>query len=298
MAYHIPALLKESIDGLNIRPDGIYVDVTFGGGGHSMEIINRLENGKLIAFDQDEDAAQNIKPDKRFLFLDQNFRFLKNNLKYNGFENIDGLIADLGVSFHQFDEPERGFTFRQDAPLDMRMNRSGKVTAANLLQTLDESDLADMFYNYGELTNSRRIARELVSFRNTKPLATVNDMIDAIGKLAPYRQEHKFYAKVFQALRIAVNHEIEYLEEMLLQALDVLNPNGRLVVITYHSLEDRVVKNFMKCGNFEGEEKKDFYGNIETPFRIINKKGTIPGEEEIANNNRSRSARLRIAEKI
>lgn len=298
MAYHIPALLKESIDGLNIRPDGIYVDVTFGGGGHSMEILNRLNNGKLIAFDQDEDAAQNIKPDKRFLFLDQNFRFLKNNLKYNGFDNIDGLIADLGVSFHQFDEPERGFTFRQDAPLDMRMNRSGKVTAANLLQTLDESDLADMFYNYGELTNSRRIARELVSFRNTKPLATVNDMIDAIGKLAPYRQEHKFYAKVFQALRIAVNHEIEYLEEMLLQALDVLNPNGRLVVITYHSLEDRVVKNFMKCGNFEGEEKKDFYGNIETPFRIINKKGTIPGDEEIANNNRSRSARLRIAEKI
>lgn len=298
MAYHIPALLKESIDGLNIRPDGIYVDVTFGGGGHSMEILNRLDEGKLIAFDQDEDAAQNIKPDKRFLFLDQNFRFLKNNLKYNGFDNIDGLIADLGVSFHQFDEPERGFTFRQDAPLDMRMNRSGKVTAANLLQTLDESDLADIFYNYGELTNSRRIAREIVSFRNTKPLATVNDMLDAIGKLAPYRQEHKFYAKVFQALRIAVNHEIEYLEEMLLQALDVLNPNGRLVVITYHSLEDRVVKNFMKCGNFEGEEKKDFYGNIETPFRIINKKGTIPGDEEIANNNRSRSARLRIAEKI
>lgn len=298
MAYHIPALLKESIDGLNIRPDGIYVDVTFGGGGHSMEILNRLDEGKLIAFDQDEDAAQNIKPDKRFLFLDQNFRFLKNNLKYNGFDNIDGLIADLGVSFHQFDEPERGFTFRQDAPLDMRMNRSGKVTAANLLQTLEESALADIFYNYGELTNSRRIAREIVSFRNTKPLATVNDMLDAIGKLAPYRQEHKFYAKVFQALRIAVNHEIEYLEEMLLQALDVLNPNGRLVVITYHSLEDRVVKNFMKCGNFEGEEKKDFYGNIETPFRIINKKGTIPGDEEIANNNRSRSARLRIAEKI
>jgi 16S rRNA (cytosine1402-N4)-methyltransferase len=298
MAYHIPALLKESIDGLNIRPDGIYVDVTFGGGGHSMEILNRLGDGKLIAFDQDEDAAQNIKPDNRLLFLDQNFRFLKNNLKDNGFDNIDGLIADLGVSFHQFDEPERGFTFRQDAPLDMRMNKSGKVTAADLLHTLDESSLADMFYNFGELTNSRRIAREIVNFRNTKSLAKVNDMLDAIGKLAPYRQEHKFYAKVFQALRIAVNHEIEYLEEMLLQALDVLNPDGRLVVITYHSLEDRVVKNFMKCGNFEGEEKKDFYGNIETPFRIVNKKGTTPGDEEIANNNRSRSARLRIAEKI
>jgi 16S rRNA (cytosine1402-N4)-methyltransferase len=298
MAYHIPALLNESIDGLNIRPDGIYVDVTFGGGGHSREILNRLGEGKLIAFDQDEDAAQNIKPDKRFLFLDQNFRFLKNNLKFNGFDNVDGLLADLGVSFHQFDEPERGFTFRHDAPLDMRMNKSGKVTASHLLQTLDESVLADFFYKFGELTNSRRIAKEIVNFRKTRSLTTVNDMLDAIGNLAPYRQEHKFYAKVFQALRIAVNHEIEYLEEMLLQALDVLNPGGRLVVITYHSLEDRVVKNFMKCGNFEGEEKKDFYGNIETPFRIINKKGTTPGDEEIANNNRSRSARLRIAEKI
>ncbi len=298
MAYHIPALLKESIDGLNIRPDGIYVDVTFGGGGHSMEILNRLEDGRLIAFDQDEDAESNIHSDKRLLFLDQNFRFLKNNLRFNGIESIDGLLADLGVSFHQFDTSERGFTFRQDAPLDMRMNKSGKTTAAMLLQSLDEAELADILYNFGELTNSRRIAREIVNCRNTKPLTTVNDIIDAIGKLAPFRQEHKFYAKVFQALRIAVNHEIEYLEEMLLQALEVLNPGGRLVVITYHSLEDRVVKNFMRSGNFEGEEKKDFYGNIETPFRIINRKGTTPGDEEIANNNRSRSARLRIAEKI
>jgi len=298
MAYHIPALLKESIDGLNIRPDGIYVDVTFGGGGHSMEILNRLNNGRLIAFDQDEDAEANIPSDKRLLFLNQNFRFLKNNLRFNGINSIDGLLADLGVSFHQFDEPDRGFTFRQDAPLDMRMNKSGKTTAAQLLQTLDEADLANILYNFGELTNSRRIAREIVSFRNVKPLITVNDIIEAIGKLAPFRQEHKFYAKVFQALRIAVNHEIEYLEEMLMQALDVLNPGGRLVVITYHSLEDRIVKNFMRSGNFEGEEKKDFYGNIETPFRIINRKGTTPGDEEIANNNRSRSARLRIAEKI
>jgi len=298
MAYHIPALLKESIDGLNIRPDGIYVDVTFGGGGHSMEILNRLNNGRLISFDQDEDAEANIPSDKRLLFLNQNFRFLKNNLRFNGINSIDGLLADLGVSFHQFDEPDRGFTFRQDAPLDMRMNKSGKTTAAQLLQTLDEADLANILYNFGELTNSRRIAREIVSFRNVKPLITVNDIIEAIGKLAPFRQEHKFYAKVFQALRIAVNHEIEYLEEMLMQALDVLNPGGRLVVITYHSLEDRIVKNFMRSGNFEGEEKKDFYGNIETPFRIINRKGTTPGDEEIANNNRSRSARLRIAEKI
>jgi 16S rRNA (cytosine1402-N4)-methyltransferase len=298
MVYHIPALLNESIDGLNIRPDGIYVDVTFGGGGHSMEILKRLKTGKLIAFDQDDDARINAPVDKHFLFLDQNFRFLKNNLQFNEISLIDGLIADLGVSFHQFDEPERGFTFRQDAPLDMRMNKSGPVTAANLLKTLDEQSLADMFYKFGELTNSRRIAKEIAAARNVKPLSTVNDIIDAIGKLAPYRQEHKFYAKVFQALRIAVNHEIDYLQEMLEQALALLNPGGRLVVITYHSLEDRVVKNFMKSGNFEGEEKKDFYGNIETPFRIINRKGTTPGDEEIANNNRARSARLRIAEKI
>jgi 16S rRNA (cytosine1402-N4)-methyltransferase len=298
MVYHVPALLKESIDGLNIRPDGIYVDVTFGGGGHSREILKNLTTGRIIAFDQDEEAAANVPDDKRILFLDQNFRFLKNNLRFNNIDSIDGLIADLGVSFHQFDEPERGFTFRQDAPLDMRMNKSGQVTAASLLQSLDESALADVLYNYGELTNSRRIAREIVAARNIRQITSVKDIVDAIGKLAPYRQEHKFYAKVFQALRIAVNHEIDYLKEMLEQALSVLNPGGRLAVITYHSLEDRVVKNFMKAGNFEGEEKKDFYGNIETPFRIINKKGTTPGEEEIARNNRARSARLRIAEKI
>lgn len=298
MVYHVPALLKESIDGLNIRPDGIYVDVTFGGGGHSREILKKLTTGRLIAFDQDEEAAANVPDDKRILFLDQNFRFLKNNLRFNNIDSIDGLIADLGVSFHQFDEPERGFTFRQDAPIDMRMNKNGKVTAASLLQSLDESALADVLYNYGDLTNSRRIAREIVAARNVRQITSVKDIVDAIGKLAPYRQEHKFYAKVFQALRIAVNHEIDYLKEMLEQALLVLNPGGRLAVITYHSLEDRVVKNFMKTGNFEGEEKKDFYGNVETPFRIINKKGTTPGEEEVARNNRARSARLRIAEKL
>jgi 16S rRNA (cytosine1402-N4)-methyltransferase len=298
MVYHIPALLNESIDGLNIRPDGIYVDVTFGGGGHSMEILKRLKSGRLIAFDQDEDARMNAPADKKLLLLDQNFRFLKNNLLFNGIRSIDGLIADLGVSFHQFDDPMRGFTFRQDAPLDMRMNRSGQVTAAHLLKDMDEAALADMFYNFGELTNSRRIAKEIVAARTIKPLTSVNDMFNAIGKLAPFRQEHKFYAKVFQALRIAVNHEIDYLKEMLEQALTVLNKNGRLVVITYHSLEDRMVKNFMKTGNFKGEEKKDFYGNIETPFRLISRKGIIPGDEEIASNNRARSARLRIAEKI
>lgn len=298
MAYHIPALLNESIDGLNIKPNGIYVDVTFGGGGHSLEILKRLEGGRLIAFDQDDEAAANAPDDKRFLFLNQNFRFLKNNLKFNGIESIDGLIADLGVSFHQFDEPQRGFTFRQDAPLDMRMNKKGTVTAADLLNSLDESSLADVLYNFGELTNSRRIARDIVAARHSRPVTTVQDIIDAIGKLAPFRQEHKFYAKVFQALRIAVNHEIDFLKEMLEQALLLLNPGGRLVVITYHSLEDRVIKNFLKTGNFEGEEKKDFYGNIETPFRIINRKGVTPGEDELALNRRARSARLRIGEKI
>jgi len=298
MFYHVPALLDESIKGLNIRSDGIYVDATFGGGGHSLEILKRLRKGKLIAFDQDEDAIRNIPDDKRLLFLNQNFRFLKNNLKFNGIISIDGLIADLGVSFHQFDEPERGFTFRQDVSLDMRMNKKGSVTAASLLKTLDETALAKVLYDYGELVNSRRIAREIVAARADKPLTTVNDMIKAIGRLAPPRQEHKFYARVFQALRIAVNHEIDYLKEMLEQALILLKKDGRLVVITYHSLEDRVVKNFMRTGNFEGEEKKDFYGNLITPFRIINKKGTVPEEIEIEENKRARSARLRIAEKI
>ena len=221
MFYHVPALLEESIRGLNIRPDGIYVDVTFGGGGHSMEILKRLKKGKLIAFDQDEDAMRNVPDDKKLIFLNQNFRFLKNNLKFNGIDSIDGLIADLGVSFHQFDEPERGFTFRQDVPLDMRMNKKGSVTAASLLKTLDEASLAKIFYDYGELVNSRRIAREIVAARAVKPLTTVSDMINAIGKLAPFEQEHKFYARVFQALRIAVNHEIDYLKEMLEQALDL-----------------------------------------------------------------------------
>lgn len=298
MVYHIPALLNESIDGLNIQPDGIYVDVTFGGGGHSKEILNHLTTGKLIAFDQDIDAGLDLPADEKFLFLNQNFRFLRNNLLFNKINSIDGLIADLGVSFHQFDVPERGFTFRQEAPLDMRMNQTGNVTAALLLETMDEQALAEIFYRYGELSDSRRIAREIVAKRTVTPLKTVNDLISAVGKLAPFRQEHKFFAKLFQALRIAVNHEIDYLQEMLEQALSLLKGGGRLVVISYHSLEDRVVKNFMKTGNFEGVEKKDFFGNVETPFRLINRKGTTPGDEEIAKNNRARSARLRIAEKI
>jgi 16S rRNA (cytosine1402-N4)-methyltransferase len=298
MFYHVPALLDESIKGLNIRSDGIYVDVTYGGGGHSMEILKRLKTGKLIAFDQDEDTIRNVPENKKLVFLNQNFRFLENNLRFNGIDAIDGLIADLGVSFHQFDEPERGFTFRQDAPLDMRMSKKGSVTAASLLRTLDEADLAKMMYDYGELVNARKIAREIVHARSVKPLTKVSDIIGALGKLAPLHQEHKFYARVFQALRITVNHEIDYLKEMLEQALRVLKKDGRLVVITYHSLEDRVVKNFMRTGNFEGEEKKDFYGNLITPFIIINKKGIVPDEREIEENKRARSARLRIAQKI
>jgi 16S rRNA (cytosine1402-N4)-methyltransferase len=298
MAYHIPALLDESVEGLNIRPDGIYVDATFGGGGHSMAILKKLRKGKLIAFDQDEDAKLNVPDDARFIFLEQNFRFLKNNLLFNGIKSIDGLIADLGVSFHQFDEVQRGFTFRHDAPLDMRMNRQSSLTAASFINTADESLLADIFYNYGELTNSRRIARNITEARSVKPVTTADDLVEAIGMLAPARQENKFYARVFQSLRIAVNHEIDYLKEMLLQALEMLNKGGRLVVITYHSLEDRIVKNFMRSGNFEGDSKKDFYGNPETPFRVLTKRGVTPGEAEIAGNSRSRSARLRIAEKI
>ena len=298
MAYHVPALLDESINGLNIRPNGIYVDVTFGGGGHSGEILKRLISGKLIAFDQDEEAAVNAPDDKRFTLLNQNFRFLKNNLRYIGIESVDGLIADLGVSFHQFDVPERGFSFRYDSKLDMRMNTAGSVTATGLLSSLGEKELADLFYKYGELSNSRQLARAIVKARSIKPIETVADLNNAVGFLTPKKNENKFLAKIYQALRIAVNNEIEYLKEMLTQALELLKSGGRLVVITYHSLEDRIVKNFMRSGNFEGEIAKDFYGNIITPFRLITRKAIVPGIEETERNSRSRSARLRIAEKI
>ncbi|HBE40862.1 MAG TPA: 16S rRNA (cytosine(1402)-N(4))-methyltransferase [Bacteroidales bacterium] len=297
MVYHIPAMPEQCIDGLNIRPDGIYVDVTFGGGGHSREILKHLDKGRLIAFDQDEDAAVNIPSDHRFTFLNQNFRFLRNNLRFIGIESIDGLIADLGVSFHQFDEPGRGFSFRFDGPLDMRMNREGCTTAADLIQNSDESRLAEIFYEYGELGNSRIIAREIISARNQKPVTTTGDLVSAISSVVPSKQQYKFYAKVFQALRIAVNHEIENLKELLLQALEMLNSGGRLVMITYHSLEDRIVKNFMRSGNFDGIPEKDFYGNPVVPFKLLNK-GVTPGESEITANSRARSARMRVAEKI
>ena len=298
MVYHQPALLDESINGLNIRPNGIYVDVTFGGGGHSQEILKRLKSGRLIAFDQDEDAEKNKFTDKRFTFLNQNFRFLKNNLRFLGIDSVDGILGDLGVSFHQFDEASRGFTFRSDAELDMRMNRKSPVKASDLLESLDEKDLADVFYRFGELTNSRRLAKIVVEARSQRSIKRVSDLINLFDKIAPPRQENKFYARVFQSLRIAVNHEMEFLMEMLMQSLEMLKNEGRLVIITYHSLEDRLVKDFMKSGNFNGELKKDFYGNIITPFRLVSKKAITPGDKEVSINPRARSAKLRIAEKV
>ncbi len=297
-AYHLPALLEESIAGLNLRPDGVYVDVTFGGGGHSRAILSHLTTGKLIAFDQDLDAAVNIINDERVTFLNQNFRYLKNNLRYLGYKEIDGLIADLGVSFHQFDEQERGFSFRSDAQLDMRMNRKSGLRASDLLRTYDEEQMAGVFYRYGELDNSRRIARAVVKARQAKPVVTVKDLSEAVESLVPFNQENKFYAKLFQSLRIEVNREMDALTEMLTQTLQILKPGGRMVVITYHSLEDRLVKNFIRTGNFDGTAEKDFYGNLLVPFRAINRKVIVPSEEEVAKNNRARSARMRIAEKI
>jgi len=297
-AYHLPALLEESIAGLNLRPDGVYVDVTFGGGGHSRAILSHLTTGRLIAFDQDLDAAVNIINDERVTFLNQNFRYLKNNLRYLGYKEIDGLIADLGVSFHQFDEQERGFSFRSDAQLDMRMNRKSGLRASDLLRTYDEEQMASVFYRYGELDNSRKIARAVVKARQTKPVVTVKDLTEAVESLVPFNQENKFYAKLFQSLRIEVNREMDALTDMLTQALHILKPGGRMVVITYHSLEDRLVKNFIRTGNFDGTAEKDFYGNLLVPFRAINRKVIVPSEDEVAKNNRARSARMRIAEKI
>jgi 16S rRNA (cytosine1402-N4)-methyltransferase len=298
MRYHIPALLDESMAGLNLRPDGIYVDVTYGGGGHSAAILKHLTTGRLIAFDQDPDASVNIINDERLTFLNQNFRYLKNNLRYLGISAINGLIADLGVSFHQFDSPERGFSFRNDAELDMRMNPCARVKASDILRTCDEEQLADIFYRYGELTNSGKLAAAIVNARAKSPVVTVSDLMSALEGLVPPAQKNKFFARLFQSLRMEVNHETEALQEMLKQTLQVLDHSGRLVVITYHSLEDRLVKNFMRTGNFEGISEKDFYGNRVVPFRQINRKVIVPSAEEIASNSRARSARLRIAEKI
>ena len=296
--YHVPVLLDESIEGLDLKPGGVYVDVTFGGGGHSREILSRLApDAHLYSFDQDADAEQNIgEPDDRFTFVRSNFRYLKNWMRYYGVEHIDGLLADLGVSSHHFDDAERGFSFRFEAPLDMRMNKRAGQTAADIVNTYDEAKLADIFYIYGEMKNSRRIAAAVVKARQDKEIKTTSDFLAAVEPLFRREREKKDMAKLFQALRIEVNHEMDALKEMLASATELLAPGGRLSVITYHSLEDRIVKNFMKAGNAEGKVDQDFFGRINTPYTAVGKL-IIPTDEEQERNPRSRSAKLRVAEK-
>ena len=299
MEYHNPVLLKESVDGLNIKPDGIYVDVTFGGGGHSKEILSRLnENGKLFGFDQDADAKRNEIDDERFTLIPQNFRHIKRYLRFYGVKKVDGVLADLGVSSHQFDEAERGFSTRFDADLDMRMNQSGELSAYEVVNTYDEEKLSNVLFQYSELRNAKAIAKKIVEARSEKAIKTSFELKEVLAEFVPKSVEHKILAQIFQGIRIEVNQEIEVLKEFLLQIPEVLNADGRLSVISYHSLEDRLVKRFMKTGLFEGEPVKDFYGNITSPFKIINRKVITPGNEELKANNRSRSAKLRIAEKI
>ena len=315
--YHVPVLLKESVDGLNIKPSGIYVNVTFGGGGHSREILSRIgTKGHLFSFDQDADAENNIfesedndinntdtqkarrfVDDSRFTFVRSNFRYLKNWMQYYGIEHIDGLLADLGVSSHHFDDESRGFSFRFDAPLDMRMNKRAGKTAADIINEYDEEQLADLFYLYGELKNSRRIAATLVAARKQAFIASTSDFIRAVEPLFSREREKKDMAKLFQALRIEVNHEMTALKEMLTSATALLTHGGRLSIITYHSLEDRIVKNVMKTGNIEGKVNQDFFGRIESPYKLINNKVITPSEDELSINSRSRSAKLRIAER-
>lgn len=304
--YHIPVLLNESIDGLNIQPGGIYVDVTMGGGGHSHEILKRLDaNAHLYSFDQDADAEANLKQnhgddllnDERFTFVRSNFRYLKNWMRYHGVEQIDGLLADLGVSSHHFDDESRGFSFRFESPLDMRMNKRSSKTAADIVNNDTEEALADIFYLYGELKNSRKIASLLVKARQEKKIETTGDFIAVVEPLFKREREKKDLAKLFQALRIEVNGEMSALKELLTSVVDILKPGGRLSVITYHSLEDRIVKNIMKAGNIEGKIEQDFFGRINTPFKLINNKVIVPTDEEQEQNPRSRSAKLRIAEK-
>ncbi len=307
--YHVPVLLKESVDGLNIQSGGVYVDVTFGGGGHSSEILSRLdEQAHLYSFDQDADAEQNVMrsevgaerrfvDDSRFTFVRSNFRYLKNWMRYYGVESIDGLLADLGVSSHHFDDESRGFSFRFDAQLDMRMNKRAGKTAADIVNDYDEEVLANLFYLYGEIKQSRRLAAAVVKARSQQRITTTQDLLGILEPIFKREREKKDLAKVFQALRIEVNHEMDALKEMLKSATELLKPGGRLSVITYHSLEDRIVKNIMKTGNVEGKRIQDFYGRIETPFTLINNKVIVPSENEQQENPRSRSAKLRIAEK-
>ncbi|MBR4565710.1 MAG: 16S rRNA (cytosine(1402)-N(4))-methyltransferase RsmH [Prevotella sp.] len=297
--YHIPVLLQESVDGLDIQPDGVYVDVTFGGGGHSREILRRLgPKGHLFSFDQDADAEKNIVSDSRFTFVRSNFRYLKNWMRYYGIEEINGLLADLGVSSHHFDDETRGFSFRFDAPLDMRMNRRADTTAADILNSYSEEQLSDIFYLYGELKQARRMAAAIVKARQQQPLQTTQDLINATAKLFSPKHEKKEQAQMFQALRIEVNHEMQALQEMLYGAQELLAKGGRLSVITYHSLEDRMVKNMMRSGNIEGKVEQDFFGRSNAPLKVVNNKVIVPSDEEIERNPRSRSAKLRIAEKL
>ncbi len=295
--YHTPVLLQESIDGLNIKPDGVYVDVTFGGGGHSREILSRLTTGTLIGFDQDTDAEANQIDDERFIFVKGNFAYLKNFLRYVGHAQVDGILADLGVSSHHFDEEKRGFSFRFDADLDMRMNQQSTLDAAQILNKYTGEQLSKLFATYGEIKNANFLSKNILAFRQQQPFVNTAQLRESIHKCVPKKHEHKYLAKVFQALRIEVNKEMDVLQQFLEQTPQVLCPNGRLSVITYHSLEDRLVKNYMKKGLFSGEPEKDLYGNFETPFSLINRKVIIPTDAEIKQNNRARSAKLRIAEK-
>jgi 16S rRNA (cytosine1402-N4)-methyltransferase len=299
MEYHLPVMLEQSLEGLNIKPNGTYVDVTFGGGGHSRAILNKLSSkGRLVAFDQDNDAINNIPNDERVLFVNHNFRYLKNFLRYNNIEKIDGLLADLGVSSHHFDSAERGFSFRHDAALDMRMNQDASLTAAEVVNEYSEQAIRSILFQYGELKEAGKLTRAILKARQNKKIETTAELSDVLWNYVPRNAEHKFLARVFQALRIEVNHEMESLRQLLEQSAEVMSPGGRLVVITYHSLEDRLVKNFVKAGNFDGKITRDLYGNYEAPFKAVNKGVIIPEENETDENNRSRSAKLRIAEKI
>ena len=295
--YHVPVLLTESVNGLEIKANGDYVDVTFGGGGHSREIFSRLKTGRLFAFDQDEDAAANVIHDERFFFIRHNFKYIRNFLRYYNVEQVDGILADLGVSSHDFDVAERGFSFRFDGDLDMRMNRDSSQSAADIVNTFSEDQLRTMFREYGEIDNAGRLAKQLVFAREAKQVKTIEQFKEAIAPCVPKFQESKYLAKVFQALRIETNKEMDVLHEFLEQSIQLLKPGGRLVVITYHSLEDRMVKNFIKSGDFSGKQEKDFFGNVESPLVAINRKVIVPNEEELERNPRARSAKLRIAEK-
>ena len=296
--YHVPVMLDECIGGLNINPSGIYVDVTFGGGGHSRKILEKLTNGKLFAFDQDSDTLTNLPKDNRFQLIPHNFRYLKNYLAFYDIEKVDGILADLGVSSHQFDSAERGFSIRFDGPLDLRMNTGKGKTAADIVNEYSEEELSKIFYEYGEIKNSRKLAHSIAIFRSSNKIHSISDFKSAIHNCIDKSKENKYLATVFQALRIEVNDELSALKEMLQQCPEVLNSGGRLVVMSYHSLEDRLVKNFIKSGNFEGKVEKDFFGNPLVPLNSVSRKAIVPTDEEIERNSRSRSAKLRIAEKI